>query len=116
MSPTIIDRYQQQQIELGDCGPTRNPGDAGVRGLLIQAAIPLPAPGGCAEAGGEDFRIIDAAHLHELLRAEIASRGLSAEGATLRCVCVGGGVVEVYAINLTGCSWWSKTVLASVTR
>lgn len=72
------------QIDLAGSGPSRNPGDAGVRGLLIQAAIPLPAPGGCAEAGGEDYRIIDPAYLQVLLRAEIASRGLGGEGAPLR--------------------------------
>lgn len=72
------------QIELGGTGPDRNPGDAGVRGLLIQAAIPLPPPGGCAEAGGEDFRVIDVEYLHDLLRLEMSSRGLAGEGGALR--------------------------------
>lgn len=52
-----------RQIELGLDGPGRDPGDATVRGLLIRAAIPLPPPGGSTDAGGQDFRIIDAAYL-----------------------------------------------------
>lgn len=39
-----------------------------MRALLVEVAIPLPAPGGCAEAGGEEFRIIDVEHLLEILR------------------------------------------------
>ncbi|CAM9255832.1 unnamed protein product [Scytosiphon promiscuus] len=82
-SPAPLLMLLESKIDLAGSGPSRNPGDAGVRGLLIQAAMPLPAPGGCAEAGGEDYRIIDPAYLQLLLRAEIASRGLGGEGAPL---------------------------------
>ncbi|CAM9536402.1 unnamed protein product [Pylaiella littoralis] len=82
-APAPLLALLESKISLGGSGPARNTGDPGVRGLLIQAAIPLPAPGGCAEAGGEDFRIIDTAYLHELLRADLSSRGLGGEGAPL---------------------------------
>ena len=56
-------RGKKKQIDLGDSEPVRNMRDMAVRGLLVQAATPLPSPGGCAEAGGQDFRIIDLGYL-----------------------------------------------------
>eukprot|EP00903_Cladosiphon_okamuranus_P015217 g14064.t2 len=82
-APAPLLTLLESKIELGGAGPDRNPGDAGVRGLLIQAAIPLPPPGGCAEAGGEDFRIIDVEYLHDLLRMEMSSKGLAGEDGAL---------------------------------
>ncbi|CAM9538956.1 unnamed protein product [Ascophyllum nodosum] len=75
---TLLD----SKIDLGDSEPVRNMRDMAVRGLLVQAATPLPSPGGCAEAGGQDFRIIDLGYLQELIEVAVA-RGDQGKGGSL---------------------------------
>lgn len=55
--------FAAKQIDLRGRGPARNMVDMNVQGLLASSGIPLPEPGGSAEAGGQGFRVMDLDHL-----------------------------------------------------
>lgn len=59
-TPCVSSRLDDaRQVDLCLGGPPRSYGDSAVKDMMIQSAIPLPPPGGCVDAGGQDFRLID---------------------------------------------------------